>query len=104
MLALADRGFYGFDLWKRAADTGADLLWRVSAKLQPRHVDTLPDGSWLAQNRGRVPVPAGRLVPPMTVRVVDYTLDDGRDNAEQYRLLTTILDPGQADATDLASV
>ena len=39
----------------------------------------------------------------MTVRVIDYTIDDGRDNPEQYRLLTTILDPEQADATDLAS-
>ena len=36
-------------------------------------------------------------------RVVDYTIDDGRDNPEQYRLLTTILDPDQASATELAS-
>ena len=36
------------------------------------------------------------------MRVLDYTLDDGRDNPEQYRLLTTILDPEQADAVDLA--
>lgn len=102
MLALADRGFYGFHLWKRAAQTGADLLWRVSATLRPRHVDTLPDGSWLAQiapSSG----PGHRSVAPMTVRVIDYTIDDGRDNPEQYRLLTTILDPEQADATDLAT-
>jgi len=102
MLALADRGFYGFNLWKRAADTGADLLWRVNATLQPREVDTLPDGSWLAEitpSSG----PGRRSVAPMTVRVIDYTIDDGRDNPEQYRLLTTILDPEQADATDLAT-
>jgi len=29
MLVLADRGFCGFPLWKRAVATGADLLWRV---------------------------------------------------------------------------
>ncbi|MBV9022739.1 MAG: transposase domain-containing protein [Streptomycetaceae bacterium] len=29
MLLLADRGFYGFRQWCAAADTGADLLWRV---------------------------------------------------------------------------
>ncbi len=41
--------------------------------------------------------------PPLNVRVVDYTIDDGRDNPEQYRLLTTILDPDQASATELAT-
>ena len=40
--------------------------------------------------------------PPLTVRVIDYTLADGRDNPEQYRLLTTILDPADAPAHDLA--
>ena len=29
MLCLADRHFYGFELWRRARATGADLLWRV---------------------------------------------------------------------------
>jgi hypothetical protein len=102
MLALADRGFYGFDMWTRAAATGADLLWRVKSTLSPQHLETLPDGSWLAQI---VPTSGTqrRHRTPLTVRVIDYTIDDGRDNPEQYRLLTTILDSEQADATDLAS-
>jgi Insertion element 4 transposase N-terminal/Transposase DDE domain len=29
MLCLADRGFLGYALWRAAAATGADLLWRV---------------------------------------------------------------------------
>src|SRR5450432_4846883 len=29
MLCMADRGFFGFEMWKQAAATGADLLWRV---------------------------------------------------------------------------
>ena len=29
MLCLADRGFFGFEMWKQAAATDADLLWRV---------------------------------------------------------------------------
>ena len=29
MLCLADRGFFGFEMWKQAAATGADLLLRV---------------------------------------------------------------------------
>lgn len=101
MLLLADRGFYGFDMWTRAAASGADLLWRVKSTLSPRHLETLDDGSWLA-----------RIIPtsgkdrqhrtPLLVRVIDYTLDDGRENPEQYRLLTTILDPEEAAAEDLA--
>ncbi|GFH37890.1 hypothetical protein SCWH03_41300 [Streptomyces pacificus] len=31
MLATADAGLFGFDLWCRAAQTGAELLWRVGA-------------------------------------------------------------------------
>ncbi|MEU9480412.1 transposase [Streptomyces sp. NPDC048191] len=33
MLLLADRGFYSVDLWRTAAATGADLLWRVRKDL-----------------------------------------------------------------------
>ena len=102
MLTLADRGFYGFNLWKQAADTGSDLLWRVNSNLNPRHVETLPDGSWLALI-APTSGPGWRSTPPMTVRVVDYTIEDGRDNPERYRLLTTILDHERVDATDLAT-
>lgn len=101
MLLLADRGFYGFDMWTRAAATGADLLWRVKSTLSPKHLETLEDGSWLAQI---IPTSGTRRAHrnPLRVRVIDYTLDDGRDNPEQYRLLTTILDPAHAPATELA--
>lgn len=101
MLLLADRGFYGFEMWTRAAATGADLLWRVKSTLAPHHIETLEDGSWLGQI---IPTSGNqrRHRTPLTVRVIDYTLDDGRDNPEQYRLLTTILDPAQARAPELA--
>jgi Transposase DDE domain len=33
MLCVADRGFYSFDAWQKAAGTGADLLWRVKDNL-----------------------------------------------------------------------
>lgn len=101
MLLLADRGFYGFDMWTRAAATGADLLWRVKSTLSPKHLETLEDGSWLAQI---IPTSGTQRAhrTPLRVRVIDYTLDDGRDNPEQYRLLTTILDPAHAPATELA--
>lgn len=101
-LVLADRGLYGFRLWQSAAATGADLLWRVKANLRPRHVQTLPDGSWLA----RITPTSGpnrATTEPLTVRVIDYTIDDGRDNPEEYRLLTTLLDPAEAPAEELAA-
>jgi hypothetical protein len=91
MLLLADRNFYGFRLWNQASSTGADLCWRVKSNLKPRHTETLADGSSLAEitpsgNEGRKAV-------PIEVRVVDYSIDDGRGDHEPYRLLTTILDP-----------
>jgi hypothetical protein len=102
MLALADRGFCGFPLWSRANSTGADLLWRANANMKPRYVETLADSSWLAELRpwhgaGR------RKVDPVTIRVIDYRIDDGRHNQESYRLFTTILDPSDISAEDLAA-
>jgi hypothetical protein len=99
MLLLADRGFYSYALWRKAIDTGADLLWRVKTGLCPEHVQTLGDDSWLALIR-----PSGHQKDePITVRVIDYTVDDGRDNASSYRLFTTMLDPAEASATELAA-
>jgi len=103
MLLLADRGFFSFALWGKASATGAELLWRIrtdSAGPRAQHVQDLSDGSWLAhlkKSTDRTPA------APMLVRVVDYTVDDGRDNPETYRLFTTLLDPEQVPATELAA-
>jgi Transposase DDE domain len=100
MLLLADRGFCGFPLWSRAAATGADLLWRAMPNMKPRHLETLTDGSWLAELRPSGN--AGRHAEPLIIRVIDYQIDDGRPNDETYRLFTTILDPNDVAAVDLA--
>jgi len=100
MLLLADRGFCGFPLWARAAASGADLLWRAMGNMKPRHLETLADGTWLGELR-----PAGkaaRTTDPVTIRVIEYQLDDGRDNDVTYRLFTTLLDPVEAPAVELA--
>ena len=92
MLVLADRGFFSYALWRNASDTGADLLWRVSTGRNgptPTHVEDLADGSWLAHLRAA----KDRHGEPMLARVIDYTVDDGRDNPVAYRLLTTLTDP-----------
>lgn len=97
----ADRGFYSFRLWQRAVRTGADLLWRVRGNVKPRHAQTLDDGTWLADispSSG----PGWRKVAPLRVRVIDYEVSTGQDTSHAYRLLTTLTDPDQAPAEDLA--
>lgn len=102
MLCLADRNFFGIELWNEARATGADLLWRIKKSLVLDEEEVLPDGSYLSRiypstyarrrKRGGVPV-----------RVIEYTLDDpGRPSLETYRLLTTELDPNKAPAHELA--
>ena len=101
MLLLADRGFCGFPLWRRAVATGVDLLWRAKSNMKPRPVKILDDGSWLAELRPSGN--AGRTAEPLLIRVVDYEIDDGRASDETYRLFTTIIDPDEASAVDLAT-
>lgn len=105
MLCLCDRYFYGFDLWEEARQTGADLLWRIKKNLVFPAEETLPDGSYLSH---AFPSDRGRRKghPGVRVRVIDYQLDDpGRPSAEPlYRLVTTVLEPGEAPADELAAL
>jgi hypothetical protein len=45
-LLIADRNFFNWADWCTAADTGAQLLWRVKADLTLPVLDLLPDGSY----------------------------------------------------------
>lgn len=103
MLCLADRNFYGFALWNQARVTEADLLWRVKKNLRLPCEQRLPDGSYLS----RVYPSAKDLrhgVNGVVVRVVEYRLQDVADAEPLYRLVTTILDPDAAPATELAAL
>ncbi|MDJ1372810.1 IS4 family transposase [Gulosibacter molinativorax] len=105
MVLTADRGFFSYALWRKATATGADLLWRIrtdKSAPKPVHVADLPDGSWLADLR-QTHSAAARRAEPMRVRVIDYTIDDGREHPERYRLFTTLLDPDEVSATQLAA-
>ncbi len=104
MLVLADRNFYGFDLWNAAGAGGAELLWRTKAGLALPARERLADGSYLARLRQRA---RGRMRDTdVRVRVIDYALEDpGRPQAApRYRLITTILDPAAAPAAELAAL
>ena len=101
MLCLADRGFYSFAAWQKACGTGADLLWRVADNLILEPVQDLPDGSWLAEVFHSTA--DRRRQHPSRVRVIGYTIEDGREPTGEFRLITTLLDHRTAPATELAA-
>ena len=88
MLLLADRGFFGVDLWRTAAATGADLLWRVRKDIVLPMIEQLPDGSYLTEIFDQSDIHHTRT--GLRVRAIEYTIAGGD---EVYRLITTILDP-----------
>ncbi len=99
MLCLADRLFYGYELWKEAAQTGADLLWRMRDKPHLDVEKVLKDGSYLSRVYQR-PGPKKKETS-LIVRVIEYQL---KDSSESYRLITTLLDPDEAPAEELAAL
>jgi len=99
MLLLADRGFYSVDLWRHAAATGADLLWRVRKDLVLPVVEQLPDGSYVTEIFDQTDIHHTRQ--GLRARAVEYTIA-GHEGV--YRLITTILDPAKAPAADLAAL
>jgi len=105
LLCLADRGFYSFERFQAARETGAQLLWRAKANMVLPRERTPADGSYLtrvypSQADERAKRGGAR------VRVVDYRLEDpGVPQAqERYRLLSTLLECEAAPATELAAL
>jgi hypothetical protein len=102
MLCLADRNFFGFDMWALAQGTGADLLWRIKQSRNMPEDERLADGSYLSR------VYPGdhrkRHSEGIKVRVIEYRLDGVADAEPMYRLVTTILDPAQGSARELAAL
>jgi len=101
MLCLADRYFFGFELWQKAVGTGADLLWRVRKNVALPCLKRLPDGSYLS--RIHAYRQKHRTAGGIDVRVIEYVLE-GSDSREIYRLVTTILNPEDAPAQELAAL
>lgn len=103
MLCLADRYFYGFDLWKQASSTGADLLWRIKKNILLPCEKKLSDGSYLSTIYSS---PKDRRLKHkgIKVRVIEYALDGVPDAEPTYRLLTTVLDHEEAPAAELAAL
>jgi hypothetical protein len=120
-LLTADRGFYSWQAWDQAAATGAALVWRAPAQLALPVVAVLSDGTYLSvlinpkvRGAGRrrqilAAAEAGQDIHPdeaHLVRVVEYDVPDrdGNGTGELIVLLSSITDPADAAADELAAV
>jgi hypothetical protein len=130
-LLTADRGFYSWHAWDLAQATGAALLWRAPTQLDLPVVRVASDGTYhtvlikptirgarrqrlLAAARDGVDLDDINAVPdafderglPVVhlARVIEYDVPDrvGNGTGELIVLLSTITDPGQARADELA--
>jgi hypothetical protein len=103
MLCLADRGFFGYALWRQTASTGADLVWQLKKNAFLPCDRRLAGGSYLsriyASDKGRRHDRDG-----IVVRVIEYELEDVEESEPLYRLITTVLDDEQAPAAELAAL
>jgi hypothetical protein len=127
-LLTADRGFYSFKAWDAAAATGAALCWRAPTQLALPVIRVLPDGTYLTvvmdskirgQRREKIlaAARAGQdlagleeavnehgLPAARVARVIEYDVPDraGNGTGELIVLLTSITDPADAGADELA--
>jgi hypothetical protein len=126
-LLTADRNFYSFTAWDRATATGADCLWRLRSGISLPVVEVLADGTYLSMlttknigvtRRRKIlaaarcgalddcPEAFGERGRPVAhiIRVIEYDIPDreGNGTGELIVLLTSILDPAQARADELA--
>ena len=100
MLLLADRYYCGLPLWSQAVASGAELLWRAKSNMRFPAIECFPDGSWrsvlVSSGRDRR---ASRGECP--IRVFSYRLAGVEEN---FTLATTLLDPAEAPAAELAAL
>jgi len=103
MLCLADRGFLGYELWREACDTGSDQLWRIKKNAIFTCIKRLDDGSFLSKVYAS-PKDRKYDINGIDVRIIEYRLDGIEATEDRYRLVTTILDPEAAPASELAAL
>src|SRR3954454_953166 len=103
MLCLADRAFVGFELWRTATASGGDLLWRMRKNQILPCSERRPDGSYMSRLYAS-PKDRRHDTGGVTVRVIDYRLEGVPDAEPLYRLITTLLDPADAPAAELAAL
>ena len=102
MLLLVDGSFFGYELWRDAAATGSELCWRTKTTPALAVTAALPDGSYLST----LQPPRGHPGSPVTVRLIEYILTRSSRAGDEgsTRLITTLLDPTEAPALELAAL
>jgi hypothetical protein len=126
MLVLADRNFCGYPVAAVLAATGGDFLIRARADQKFPVLKALPDGSYLSvlpspaaarawwhrngerRRRGSPLPPDPRsTLPGITIRVIEASITitpaGGQPRTGRYRLITTLTDPRQAPAAQIAA-
>lgn len=103
MLCLADRFFPSYQLWQEAAKSGTELLWRTRQNARLEVDRRLPDGSYLSRIYASTSDRRNQR-KAIVVRAIDYRLKDVPETEPVYRLITTILNPQQAPAKELAAL
>jgi len=103
MLCLADRLYPGFELWRKASATGAQLLWRARRDADLAVEEALPDGSYLSSIYPDEKAKRKRQ-GGLRVRVVEYELAGVEQAEPVYRLITTLLDAEDYPAEELAAL
>lgn len=108
MLLLADRAYFSFKLWSLSSRAAGALIWRVKKDMKLAPVKQLKDGSFLAEI-----MPSWHAVKStpelkgkkLTVRVIQFkpVFSDGSEG-EVVRLITTIHDPKEASAEEIAKI
>ena len=102
MLLLADAGFDAAEFFRDIGTTGARFLVRSAASRCPTPLRHLPDGSYLAL------LGYGVLPALIEARVIEaeitITLADGTTRTEQWRLITSLLDPARHPAAELVAL
>lgn len=117
MLLLADAGFYSFELWCQAIDTGAEVVWRLGDIMDLPVVASCGDGSYLTLLFAPATRPKDRAALLVRARAGEDLTDDahrvriaraveydvpGHGSGELICLLTSILGPRDAPAKLLA--
>jgi hypothetical protein len=114
MLLLMDRNSWGYEMWAAAQAAGADLAWRVSSSRDFVVLHTYADGSYASilvdpskKKKFHRELAANRQIDldyyGQRIRVFDYTVDIGGQASDTFRIITSILDPGEATAVELAA-
>jgi len=114
MVVMADAGLYSYQSLQMIIDAGADAIFRVGANVGLPALEWLSDGSYISyisgpgeKSRHYRKLQSGRAkvtdYPGTRVRAVDYEVTDRGDRDEIITLVTTIMDPGEVPAAELAA-